>query len=715
MLLRTRLILIMIFAFLAIIVVLAATSIVREDIMRGQFGAAITADRETLWRKIVENSIQRMEDKAWYAHGDLELVEALSNNDQAQVIKASSRIFGEIISTELADRLDVLTEDGTLVYSSTGELNATSIILPATIIGTNERLRGVGNDLSRNVAIALSIPIRVTGSKDVVGYAIFSTHIDEALEELRDSTDSDVFIVNRRKRLLASTNGSLWEDFQRAEAEARWDPIAGSPEILLEFPAQLIRASSETYLLSLLPMNAELGSLRAYLITARDATEWANQRREITRISTFAVAFFVILAILLLSWYLRHSLAPLTRSVSVLDMLSRGQTDADLELEERNDEVGHIADAINRLRTDLQAFASLRRSREKQRKRQERYIRREMTKLAGTLDTADREEVLRELHQIEQQEFTQNDHAHATGDETLRSVEGLNLMALAFEKMRERIVSQQGEMSGLISELREALESKTAYAALQQELEIGKKVQLSSLPGALPESDDVELEGIMIPAKEVGGDFYDYFVLDQNRIGIAVADVSGKGVPAALFMAISRTLLRAVAPRFDSPGACLEHLNDLLVQNNEEELFVTVFYGIYDRTSQTLLYANGGHNAPMMVQDQEVSEIPLTGGMALAVFDGITYDEKSVSLSAGERLFFFTDGITEAVNSSGEEYAEHRLSTVLGRLVSASSHETLQGVIEDVNLFVGNEDPFDDMTCVCLHQLPMTKTEKGGN
>ena len=151
--------------------------------------------------------------------------------------------------------------------------------------------------------------------------------------------------------------------------------------------------------------------------------------------------------------------------------------------------------------------------------------------------------------------------------------------------MSDRVRSQN-------QSLREALAAKNAFIALQRELDIAARVQLSLLPDTVPLSDTVDMSGIMRPAKEVGGDFYDFFRLDQHRIGVVVADVSGKGVPAALFMVMARTLMRAIAVRYvDAPGRVLARVNDFLEQNNSEDLFVTLFYGVLDDRDGSFVYA----------------------------------------------------------------------------------------------------------------------------
>ena len=389
----------------------------------------------------------------------------------------------------------------------------------------------------------------------------------------------------------------------------------------------------------------------------------------------------------------------------MLNALSRGDLGVQIEDAGGRDEVGRIADAVNVFRAHLIAIDRFRGSRERQRSRQERFIRREMTQLADTLDEEERANVLEELEQLERQvhdEPGEETGASATPGapegasvDLTRGSSSLAMMALAFRKMSDRVRDQNFR-------LREALQAKNAFIALQKELDIAARVQLSLLPETMPPSDVFEVAGAMKPAKEVGGDFYDFFRLDPHRVGVVVADVSGKGVPAALFMVMARTLMRATARQVDSPGQFLAAINDFLEQNNDEQLFVTVFYGVLDERSGRFTYANGGHNPPILADDNGVRPLKTTGGVALGMFGQLDYAEASVELTPGARLILITDGVTEAFNTRSEDFGERRLLDTARALPDQRPDEDVRDIVAAVETFAGEEPQFDDITCVVL-------------
>src|SRR5207253_5013125 len=203
-----------------------------------------------------------------------------------------------------------------------------------------------------------------------------------------------------------------------------------------------------------------------------------------------------------------------------------------------------------------------------------------------------------------------------------------------------------------------------------KELEHAALIQQSILPGnfpPFPHRKDFELHAAMIPAKEVGGDLFDFFLLDDHHLGLVLGDVSGKGVPAALFMAVSRTLLRATAQRNLSPGDCLNQVNITLATQNPSHMFVTMFYGILDTRNGELRFANGGHNPPyLFTRDGEVRELPKEkNGMIVGMIEAARYQTDSVQISPGEALLVFTDGVTEAMDPKEQFYGEERLERVL--------------------------------------------------
>ena len=203
----------------------------------------------------------------------------------------------------------------------------------------------------------------------------------------------------------------------------------------------------------------------------------------------------------------------------------------------------------------------------------------------------------------------------------------------------------------------------------------------------------------MNPAKEVGGDFYDFFLVDKNHLALVMADVSGKGVPAALFMVIAKTLIKNRAQLGESPELVLERVNNQLCENNDACMFVTVWLGIYELTTGTLRYANAGHDYPAVMRKGGTYEIIRESqDFVLGGFEGMTYVLHEMHLAPGDKLFLYTDGIPEATNDSEELFGEERMVEALNLCLEDTAEQTLHRVKAEVDTFVGEADQFDDMT-----------------
>jgi sigma-B regulation protein RsbU (phosphoserine phosphatase) len=241
---------------------------------------------------------------------------------------------------------------------------------------------------------------------------------------------------------------------------------------------------------------------------------------------------------------------------------------------------------------------------------------------------------------------------------------------------------------------------------MQEELNVGRDIQLSMLPRtfpAFPERSEFKLHASMEAAREVGGDFYDFFFVDEDHLCLCVGDVSGKGVPASLFMAISKVLIRLGAGAELSTASILTRVNDELAANNDAMMFVTVFLGVLDVRSGELTYTNAGHNPPYIKRcDGDVERLPARHGPMLGPKAGVTFKEGQVHLAAGELLFLFSDGITEARDNDGGFYGEARLESLLENL-DASDPETLaQRVRSDIDTFAMGAEQADDITMLAL-------------
>ncbi len=254
-------------------------------------------------------------------------------------------------------------------------------------------------------------------------------------------------------------------------------------------------------------------------------------------------------------------------------------------------------------------------------------------------------------------------------------------------------------------EWREALESRNKLTVLQNELDIASNMQQALLPTRFPTGSGFQVFGKMEPARNVGGDFFDVLNRENNRLGLAVADVSDKGVPAALFMMSSRTLIRAMTIGSSTPGKVLASVNDLLHEDNDSTMFVTLFYAVYDSYSGAVTYANGGHNPPLLVHaDGSSSELPLTGGVALGLVPDLHYEEDTITLAPGDTLVLYTDGVSEAMDGDYQEFGVDRLREVFANQPPIDSEETTLRVFDAVHSFVGDAPQSDDITCMVLHR-----------
>jgi sigma-B regulation protein RsbU (phosphoserine phosphatase) len=255
-------------------------------------------------------------------------------------------------------------------------------------------------------------------------------------------------------------------------------------------------------------------------------------------------------------------------------------------------------------------------------------------------------------------------------------------------------------------ELQRATREHEQLLALRRELDIASNIQQSILPRVFPPFPgraDFDIFAQMIPAREVGGDFYDFFLVDDGHLGIVVGDVSGKGMPAALFMAVSRTLLKSNALAGLAPGDCLHRVNQLLCLENSAEMFVSIFYGILDTRTGAFEYCNGGHNRPYLLRRGGAAEmLEGTGGTVLGVLDSSRYGARRITLQPGEGVFLYSDGVTEAMDAGGAVFSDGRLLATLEHHGAASPEALIAAVVEDVNRHAGGVAQSDDITTLAV-------------
>ena len=252
-------------------------------------------------------------------------------------------------------------------------------------------------------------------------------------------------------------------------------------------------------------------------------------------------------------------------------------------------------------------------------------------------------------------------------------------------------------------EWRAALASRDQLVAIQNELDVASKIQQSILPTRFPKTPQYEVFANMEPARNVGGDFYDILALEGGNVGLAIADVSDKGVPASLFMMVSRTLLKGSAIGIPEPGYVLRDVNDLLYEENDTSMFVTVIYAVYSPDTGKFVYANGGHNPPLIIHEDGSSTLlkPI-GGIALGIAPGRAFPQETVILDHGDILMLYTDGVTEAMDADREEFGMDRMQKVFADRPPRNSKEAIDMIFEAVHAFAGATDQSDDITCLTI-------------
>ena len=554
-----------------------------------------------------------------------------------------------------------------------------------------ETVRGIWVEADQSLRMGLGRALLLQDSTQVQSVA--SLPLNSALDQLAKSLGATLALADHRGQPVGGEHTNLVERWQQAQRRA----VAPHDKV-------------PVWLLSV-PLMSHTGHTLGHLVAELPPDASAPGGSSGSQLPLLMGALWLTLGALI--WLVRQQLRPLGAAGQELARIAEspapGSPD-DIRLESLLQDIAGVENRLDVLR-------ALRRSRERQGRRQARFIRHQMLELANRLDDSARADVLQDLERIESasthpapvaSELAAQDTAVDHRFE--RMVDEVGVLALGFQNLVGRVGDQYQQLGRLVQELREALRVKTQFIAIQQELEIARKMQLAFLPHDFSHQVGVQLHGVTQPAREVGGDFYDFFRLDEHHLAVLVADVSGKGVPAAFFMAVSRTLMRAVSQFSTGPADCLQRLNDLLAADNDEMMFVTLFYAVMDTRSGDVSYGNAGHNPPYVVRGGgRVDMLPSLGDMALAVMPQMPYTEGSLRLEPGDALFMYTDGVTEASSPEGDWYGEAQLERFLaGQGAMANVQDVNQNLLEAIRQFEAGGAQSDDVTCLMIRFVPST-------
>ena len=687
MLLRTR---IMVFVGTAVVAAAGAVGLLGNayrDLVTDQVADQLTDAEAALVEQALETADARLGAVAERLVADPELISALATADDATIALQARRAWQSQSLMQAAPRVDLVDEGGQVIFTSADTPLPRALIDGWPLRDVLERGTPVGGSRTDEIGtpmIAHAQPIALDGN--TVGAVILAHPVAALLDDLASREDRSVFLLAADGVRLAGVPEAQWV--------AVSDQLVTGPGLP---PRQTVHLDDRAYDVAIQVVPRLGGGLTGYLATVRDITVAADRRAVFAWGWTLAVALVIVAVLALVGRSLYAAFAPLDEAIDVLDGLSRGETWRGVEPTERQDEIGRIARSVGVFRNNALVIERQKTAAERRQRRQRRFIRSQLLTLADTLDKDARPAMLAELAELERPPSAADATANRPG-----TADELGALAVGFGRMAGRVAEQHRRLTELVAELREALSHKRRLIALEHELDIASKIQSSVLPRAFPEHPGMDVFGRMIPAREVGGDFYDFFQIDDHRFGVTIADVSGKGVPAAFFMLIARTLLKATASFGLPAGACLARLNDLLSTDNDQMMFVTAIYGLLDLRDRTFTYANGGHNPPVLLRNGSAELLAPSGDMALAVMPDQSYRENRIDLAPEATLVLYTDGVTEAFDPNDVEFGEERLTRVLRGTNGHAAREVVETVVSAVLDHAGDAPQADDITCLAV-------------
>jgi sigma-B regulation protein RsbU (phosphoserine phosphatase) len=275
---------------------------------------------------------------------------------------------------------------------------------------------------------------------------------------------------------------------------------------------------------------------------------------------------------------------------------------------------------------------------------------------------------------------------------------------LRFRSRRLEIITGIAQQAALASQNDLLQKEMVVRERLETEVQLARQIQQTFIPESLPQYPEWELAARWKTARQVGGDFYDVFELPNQRLGLFIADVADKGVPAALFMALTRTLVRAAVTEFESPAEAMKRVNDLLIPDTKQGMFVTAIYAVLDLQKHELVYVNAGHNPPLWIKcDGSIERLRRTG-VALGAAEDVIFHERLIPLETNDSILLYTDGLTESFNVEGEFFGEERLVEAIQANQCSSASQLMDEVEKALLHFVKDMPPADDLTMMVLRR-----------
>ncbi len=667
----------------------------QEKLLKEQYAQSIISDKQHIWKNIIDQEIIDHDNKISVLSKLLiPVLEINDTDDKLHKLNEFLATHKEIVDFDNDNYLFELynTRELTLEYSASKSTNPKSPITSKIVEDVIEKksiLHGLGYDENRQLFLVSVFNI-VNDKDKLLGVAIYGTKIKGLLNKFSNITENKTFIINRNSGLIEGEDRDFWQK------------LLDKYDFDTKNQVNELEIGQEIYSVAVFNIENLFNNQQAYLVSFNNIS---NIKARINRISDVFLFIFISFALMasFVVWYiLKRAFRPLEESAVMIQKLVEGDASHNIATD-RDDEIGKLLQSIANLRDHLIELWIVRRSRTRQRRRTEKIIKEEIFKLTDVLDEQDKNELNSHFQKLTQMQ--------TAGSDENKSAE-LGSLALTLQKLGASLINKQDKLNVVIAELKEALATQTRFFAIQKELDIARKVQLSYVPPQYFEHKNLQLQALLKPSKAVGGDFYDYFMIDEHRLGFLVGDVSDKGVPSALFMMVSKTVLQVFAKNCASAAETVQKSNNLLASNNQDNFFVTLFFAIFDFRTMTMQYCNAGHNPPAIMRNhgQEIEFLKPTGDLVTAIMPDIEYSQIEVQLNPGDCLFLFTDGVTEAFNKNEELFGEQRILDLLNETdYKLPVGEKMQKMVQAVDKFVDGWDQSDDITAMFIDILETPK------
>ncbi|HWL67498.1 MAG TPA: PP2C family protein-serine/threonine phosphatase [Geminicoccus sp.] len=694
MLLRIRLVLVVLLVIAVITgLVAAAATIIAERVGRDANRTERTAQLK-VWEVTVRAEAGPLLQLLRELTGDAAFRESMELGDR---LAATDRLTEQVdaLDRHLFERIDLLGPDGQLLWTSLGHGEDRAMVDVRRLAPEARAGEGtwVGLQPEAGGGLAPTVVSALPG-----GHLAISRPLGPTLKAFADTYGGNAYLMSADTARIASTDDRAWPDLEEAYRAGDIDPVIEDAD------GRVHKARSvEIYDLS--------GSPAGWLIALRDVTAEREQRWLVTSTTIVSCGLILLVVVGMLYGWLRHNLLPLEELALVVKAVASGNLLLSPDPPRRADEVGGIAQAVGVLREGAIALEQIRFRQSRERRRSEAMIRQKMQELAATLDAPARAELEHDLARIEAESRAGEGEAG-----------GAKPLAVAFQHMTGRVLAQYQELSRLLAErtrdlerLKEAVREREELVHLRQELSIARTLQLSSLPTrfpAFPDRTEFDVFAAMRPAEEVGGDFYDFFLLDDDQVAVAIGDASGKGVAAAMFIAIARSLIKAACLQGMGPAEAMHFANDVLARDNPQMMFATALVAILDTRTGQLRLANAGHNPPFLRRhDGELSVIDRFLGPALGVSDLAGFEEATLQLRERDLLFLFTDGVTEAADRQERFFDTDGLARALGELDGGDPRRAVEDVQAGLDEFTAGAAQADDITMLALQLCALKRIQ----